>query len=338
MKIQLTFWTKIRRIVGSSVEHDGRTHKQVNRLIDLILPAARNAQHQAASELFSLLGRLPNAPQLGLLLGKQIPVTAFGEISLGMKVAPTFRDVLQVTAGFHQYAVPLMDYSYRETKSEGRFLIGFRCPIDSYGEAFLVALVASMIETDSARFSGRSGNIKKLELTQSSKGYESAYRRHLSVIPDRDHSHNAVVLDRAVLDLPNPVADPETFDSVVSAFMARADLQKAGLSRSDQVRELVTSGISDPPSLDRLAASLQLTQRQLRLALAKENTSYREIVRSCHIEYASALLRNSSLSLSQIAHRLGYSDLSAFTHAFIRWTGKSPSSFRIEMLSQPASP
>ena len=41
-------------------------------------------------------------------------------------------------------------------------------------------------------------------------------------------------------------------------------------------------------------------------------------------------------ALSLIAERLGYSDLSAFSHAFYRWTGKSPSAFRSEMLARDA--
>jgi hypothetical protein len=39
----------------------------------------------------------------------------------------------------------------------------------------------------------------------------------------------------------------------------------------------------------------------------------------------------------QIAYRLRYSDLSAFTHSFSRWTGKSPSTVRIEMLPRATS-
>ena len=34
------------------------------------------------------------------------------------------------------------------------------------------------------------------------------------------------------------------------------------------------------------------------------------------------------LRLSDIAYMLGYADLSAFNHAFNRWTGTSPSDFR----------
>jgi AraC-like DNA-binding protein len=75
----------------------------------------------------------------------------------------------------------------------------------------------------------------------------------------------------------------------------------------------------------------------LRLVLAREKSSYQAIVRSCRVEYATALFRDPTISLSEIAHRLGYSDLSAFTHAFNRWTGCSPSRFRRELESRASA-
>jgi len=35
-------------------------------------------------------------------------------------------------------------------------------------------------------------------------------------------------------------------------------------------------------------------------------------------------LRDASLTISQVAWLLGYREVSAFTHAFKRWTGKTP--------------
>ncbi len=49
-------------------------------------------------------------------------------------------------------------------------------------------------------------------------------------------------------------------------------------------------------------------------------------------ELAEAYLRNNQLSLQEISFLLGFSDMSAFTHAFKRWTGKPPSHFRREAI------
>lgn len=337
MNIQISFWAQARRYFSDFLESDSKVLRHADKLLELIAGASRSMQHQAGSDLFSMMGRLPNAPELAALLGRRIPVTAFGEASLGIKVAPTFRDALQMAVAFHHMVVPLVDYAFEEVGYEGRFTIGFRAPIDSRGEAMVVMCVACMIDTECQRYSGRTGNIKRMELTPSSKGFERGYRKELALAPNTDQARNVVVIDRAVLDLVNPIGDRDTYIAVMNAYSVRADLRDAHVSPATMVKERVMASIGNPPALASVAQSLQMTPRQLRLALARDDTNYQTIVRSCRIEYASALFRNPGLSLSQISERLGYSDLSAFTHAFCRWTGKSPSTFRIEMLSQSAS-
>jgi len=46
------------------------------------------------------------------------------------------------------------------------------------------------------------------------------------------------------------------------------------------------------------------------------------------LEKASRLLTKDELQISEVAFLMGYSDQSAFNHAFKRWTGHSPRSFR----------
>ena len=57
----------------------------------------------------------------------------------------------------------------------------------------------------------------------------------------------------------------------------------------------------------------------------------------CGIEWQSgsaeagqliAYLRDTSMSLEDIAYRLRFSDAANFRHAFKRWTGKSPGEYR----------
>lgn len=339
MRIEPTFLEQIRRVFTRNYDGDGGSAvlPSVNGLLDLIPVARRADQHQAIAKLFTILGGLPGAGELAFMLGERLPVTAFGDISLGFRVAPNFGEALKLAANFHHLIVPLVDYAFEENAVEGRLIIRFRCPISSDGEAFVVALVARMIDKEGSYFTGRGGNLRKVELAPGAKKFETLYRKHLALTPETDRTLNSVVLDRAVLDLPNPAADLDTFRSAVAVASARAAQQDLSSALLDRVREQIMSSIHAPPSLENLSEGLQMSPRQLRLALAKRNVNYQAIVRSCRIDYASALFRNPALSVSEIAYRLGYSDPSAFTHAFCRWTGKSPSTFRIEMLSRSAS-
>ena len=46
------------------------------------------------------------------------------------------------------------------------------------------------------------------------------------------------------------------------------------------------------------------------------------------VKQAEELLRQTALSVEQIADSLGYAETASFTHAFKRWTGRPPSRFR----------
>jgi AraC-like DNA-binding protein len=68
--------------------------------------------------------------------------------------------------------------------------------------------------------------------------------------------------------------------------------------------------------------------RALRRRLETEGTSYRDVLAEVRMRLAIEYLRRTQMTHEEIASRLGYSDAANFRHAFLRWTGKSPSEFR----------
>jgi AraC-like DNA-binding protein len=54
---------------------------------------------------------------------------------------------------------------------------------------------------------------------------------------------------------------------------------------------------------------------------------------------AQRYLRDEALAISQIAWLVGYQEVSGFTHAFKRWTGKTPTEARAQdKLVRPEAP
>jgi AraC-like DNA-binding protein len=60
--------------------------------------------------------------------------------------------------------------------------------------------------------------------------------------------------------------------------------------------------------------------------------SFRETIDQVRFELAKHHLAQRHLPLTEIAIILGYSELSAFTRAFTRWSGVSPLNFRNALL------
>ena len=77
-----------------------------------------------------------------------------------------------------------------------------------------------------------------------------------------------------------------------------------------------------------VARQLGVSQRTLARRLAAEGLTFAGVLRSLRSDLANCHLTDEGLSISQIAWMLGYQDVSAFTHAFKRWTGKAPRAAR----------
>ena len=73
-----------------------------------------------------------------------------------------------------------------------------------------------------------------------------------------------------------------------------------------------------------IATRLGLSQRTLARRLALEGKTYSEVLESLRGDLARQYLSDLDLSISRIAWLLGYEEVSAFTRAFKRWTGKTP--------------
>ena len=73
-----------------------------------------------------------------------------------------------------------------------------------------------------------------------------------------------------------------------------------------------------------IATRLGLSQRTIARRLSSEGLTFSQVLGSLRGALARQYLTDRDLSISRIAWLLGYQEVSAFTHAFKRWTGKTP--------------
>ncbi len=98
---------------------------------------------------------------------------------------------------------------------------------------------------------------------------------------------------------------------------------------SAKVTELLSRTLCEgKPSLAQVAGQLAVSRRSLQGKLKEEGTSYQAVLDLVRRELATAYLQRDEMSLAEIAFLLGFSDQSAFNHAFRRWAGDSPMRFR----------
>jgi AraC-like DNA-binding protein len=82
------------------------------------------------------------------------------------------------------------------------------------------------------------------------------------------------------------------------------------------------------PSREELAALLSISPTTLSRYLRAEGRSLRAMGKQIRHQRACRLLRETDQAISQIAYRLGYSDLANFSHAFQAEAGISPRTYR----------
>ena len=82
------------------------------------------------------------------------------------------------------------------------------------------------------------------------------------------------------------------------------------------------------PSLQAITQQMGVSERTLRRRLKAMGTSYNEILRELRASAAKQLLLDQLATVDRIAAQLGYSESANFRHAFKKWTGLSPQSYR----------
>ncbi|MCF4164670.1 AraC family transcriptional regulator [Zavarzinia compransoris] len=142
--------------------------------------------------------------------------------------------------------------------------------------------------------------------------------------------------DRTRLSFPVALlAEPlERHDPVLADLLAaQVDAQLAALPAEadivQRVRRALAHRLSESvPSLETVAADLGLSPRSLHRRLEAAGHGFRALWEDTRLHLARTYLGDPRLTLTEIAHLLGYSDQSAFTRAFRRWTGEAPGTWR----------
>jgi len=83
----------------------------------------------------------------------------------------------------------------------------------------------------------------------------------------------------------------------------------------------------DQTHMPEVAKRLGVSQRTLARRLKEEGVTFARILDELRCDLAKRYLKERGLPISEVAWLLGYREVSAFHHAFRRWTGRTPSRY-----------
>ena len=104
------------------------------------------------------------------------------------------------------------------------------------------------------------------------------------------------------------------------------------------IRQQVMENPGRECTLERVAERLGTTPRTLSRHMKDAGESFSSLRNEARKKFALQYLTDDSLSIAEIAERLGYSDQASFTKAFVAWTGTAPGRMRRERSLRPAVP
>lgn len=271
-----------------------------------------------------------NDPALGLKLGAQHTVSEMGIVGHVVFNCENLRSGLEQYIRLFRVVNDALTLSL-ETDNCGDqdyYSLNF---IHSYPELYCIpdverTLVLAFCRTRA--WLAKDLRLKSVHFPHQAPAYQALYQRIFACPVYFDQSDCKIVFEPDYIDL-----QPEN----TSPYLKTAALQYAnslletfgGQSLSDRVTALIYKDIDQcEPDVVSVASRLNMSQQTLYRKLKQEGVFFQKLVETVRFTKARQLLAQSGLSASEIALMLGFSELSAFSRAFKRWSGMSPKAFR----------
>jgi len=157
----------------------------------------------------------------------------------------------------------------------------------------------------------------------------SEHAKRFGVAPTFGGRVNEIRFDPAVLSTQVPDADRSLLPVVEQRLQEVLQVDPKDEPWLKELHLQVASRLCDGhPTLPEIAPFVGLSTRTLQRRLTDRGIVYRKVVAQARRRLALQYLEQSDTDLTEIAFLLGYAELSAFAHAFQRWTGTSPGAYR----------
>jgi AraC-like DNA-binding protein len=261
-----------------------------------------------------------------VLLAAGAPLRRFGALAYSVATCPTLGDAyvhLQrflglwnegMTIGLAGGAIELRSQPPGRRDDRGR-------------RALLELSVAALVAT-AREVTGVAVIPRRIELDSNDDG-EVALERFAGCKVEYGAALSRITLAAETLALPLIGSDPALAQIVRAHVEDRMGRMTAAETWSGRTRDLLLAGVGRTAcELADIARQLHLSTRTLQRRLAEEDTTFAEILDDVRRELGMRYLTTGTLGTGEVAYLLGFAELSAFHHAFRRWTGTTPVGWR----------
>lgn len=290
--------------------------------------AADASSFAALGRLTALCAERTRCPHFGLMVGQRTTLASFGLLGLLMRHSETIGDALRGLEAHHGLlnrgavislstngSLALVSYAPYEPDIAG---IGLHC------ERAIAAVTQALRALGDANWAPDEVLLPRVQPTD-----RQPYAQFFQAPVRFDQEIAALVVPASLLRQPIRDAHPLTRMSV-ERRLRQIEASILPDAADDLRRRLRVTMADQHLSAEQVARAMAIHRRTLSRRLKAEGTSFRLVARETRLAIAAQLLVDTDLSLAQISAALEFSEPSAFTHAFRRWTGMTPSVWRQE--------
>jgi len=267
-------------------------------------------------------------PWAPLEFGTQINVRQMGRLGPLIASCGTVGDALHLFHRYHRLLHPFLDIDFKKVGKRLAFRVPAQAGIPS--PRWRAELVIGGLPYWVQRFVKKELPLHRVWFRHPAPDYLEQYHAHFGCEVLFEQSWDCVWTDTACLNFKIKTYSPAFHATVLTE--AEAEL-RASLSFSHRVKSSIRAKLAEDCGIEELAKILVCSERTLQRKLAEEGTSVKKLKQEVKCEEAILLLDETSLSVEQIAYKLGYDQRSSFGTAFQQWTGVSPLKWRAKWKS-----
>ena len=289
-------------------------------LPDLPVPGA------AVVGFFETAAERSGCEDFGIRLASWQDLSVLGPLWMTMRSALTVRDAMQVLAQFFVAHTSGAVVGF-EPQDDGSGIVSYALSAGvSTRDRQTTELGLALLCNELRLHCGAAWLPRAAQFTHDRPRNLDSHRRAFGPQLHFAQERNAIWIARADLDTPLSGRSLPTHAMLKKLLVSRVDGAQAVASKVEgTLRALMPFADCDRAQVARLT---HLSERTLQRRLAEAGTSFQDLRDRVRADIALKYLRQSSLQAAQIAEILGYSEPAAFTRAFRRQHGLTPSAAR----------
>lgn len=321
------FARKVVGVAGDAVDAD-----DVLRSVGLDPAGAWDPKHMLSEDVYyDMIERMAtqmDITPLPVIVGNAMRPDEYGALGLAWKAAPNLLGSFSRVSRYARLWTSIVRYELKETEDgilfvehrKGARRLGMRISI----EADLASGVSLSRQVTTPDFAPIAVFFKH-PAPKTTDHHTDYFGCPVHFGAERD----AMLLSRASLTVPNALGD----EGITRFLISHLDQELSEIDGAPSIvvatKDAIARALSEGlPRMADVARGLGLSARSLHRRLAEHGLTFQTLTEDTRRELAEGMLAEEQYSLSEIAFLTGFSEQSAFTRAFKRWTGQTPASYR----------